>query len=103
MSANNALPFEILQEIVSALGVDQNPIKIGKALFRPLVFQVNATNAYVFALVPADMEPGGVFDELNKQYDLYLDGEETEIRFFRANDPNELKTLVIDWYTHDKH
>lgn len=95
---SSLLPFEVLQDIVQELGVGQQPLNVNNVLYRPLVFQVNATGMYVFSLIPLTYEVTDAFEEINKQYDKYLDGEDTAIIFFRAENPNDLKTLVIDWY-----
>jgi hypothetical protein len=87
------MPFELLQEIVG-----QSPISLFGEMYRPIVFLVNATQHYVFCLVPFGEEPHDFFEEIGEAYDAYLDGKPTSYKFFRDKHSEDLKTQVVEWY-----
>ena len=92
------LPFELLHQIVESLQVGHDPIEVDGMLYRPIVFQVNATQHYVFCLTPIHVMPENFFNQVDKAYETYLDGGVTKYIFFRDKSPEELKLQVEDWY-----
>ena len=100
--SRNILPFELLEEVVTVLGCQNKPLQYRGEEYRPLVFQSKDNGMYICAFILASLNPAAAFNVVNEQYDQYLDGVDTDTIFLRAEDPDDLISIVIDWYNNEQ-